>query len=147
MPVLDLHHVAIKTADIDATVAFYNGVLGTHSIPRPDLGFPGAWLEMGSTQIHIYGGAPAKAKDGSHPRGSAAVDHVALLARDFDAMRARLEAHGLDYRVNDIPGAGLWQIFVHDPSGVLIELNFRTANEPTDAAGPEGLAIYQAGRF
>jgi len=27
------------------------------------------------------------------------------------------------------PGGALWQIFVHDPNGVMIELNYDTAQE------------------
>jgi hypothetical protein len=30
----------------------------------------------------------------------------------------------LDHRINRVPAAGLRQLFVHDPDGVLLELNF-----------------------
>ena len=77
MPAIDLHHLAIKTADVAATVSFWNEVLGSHSVERPDFGFPGAWLQFGTTMIHLYGGDAATNRDGGHDRGSAAIDHVA----------------------------------------------------------------------
>ena len=30
MPAIDLHHLAIKTDDVDATVEFWNNVIGSH---------------------------------------------------------------------------------------------------------------------
>lgn len=147
MPVVDLHHIAIKTADVDRTVRFYNEVLGTHTVPRPPFDFPGAWLMMGATMIHLYGGDAAAGRDGRVPTGSAAVDHVALMAHDFDTMRRVIRDQKLDWRENDIPSAGLWQIFVHDPNRVLIELNFPTAQEPKGSKGPDGSRTYVPNEF
>jgi len=39
-------------------------------------------------------------------------------------LRARLKSRGLEHRLNEVPAAGLRQIFVLDPNGVLLELNF-----------------------
>jgi catechol 2,3-dioxygenase-like lactoylglutathione lyase family enzyme len=147
MPVIDIHHVAVKTADVERTVRFYNKVLGTRTVPRPDFPFPGAWLSLGSTMFHLYGGNAAMSRDGTVPTGGAAVDHIALTAKDFDAMRRVLQDRALDWRENDIPSAGLWQLFVHDPNGVLIELNFPVAAEPKGAKGPDGTRVYKAGEF
>ena len=36
MPATDLHHLAIKTGDVDASVEFYNEVIGSHSVKRPN---------------------------------------------------------------------------------------------------------------
>ena len=43
-----LLHVAIKTADLDKTVSFYRDVIGLTQAPRPDFGYPGAWLAVPS---------------------------------------------------------------------------------------------------
>lgn len=147
MPALDIHHVAIKTDDVDATVAFYNDVIGSRSVARPDFDFPGAWLQLGETMFHICGGWAAENKDGAIDRGGAAIDHIALAARDFDGMKNRVEDAGLDWRQNEVAEAGLWQLFVHDPNGVLIELNFPIDKEPDGAAGPDGTRVYRPGTF
>ena len=44
---------------------------------------------------------------------------------------ARLDAAGVDYRMFDVPGRAMKQIFVRDPDGVTIELNF---TKPEDVA-------------
>jgi catechol 2,3-dioxygenase-like lactoylglutathione lyase family enzyme len=147
MAALDIHHVTINTADVDATIAFFNEVVGTRSVPRPDFGFPGAWLQLGSTMFHLNGGEAAKAMDGKIHRGGGAVDHIALVAKDFDAVKQQLIARNLPWRQNSIPSAGLWQLFVHDPNGVLIEFNFPVADEPADAHGPDDSMRYIPGTF
>jgi catechol 2,3-dioxygenase-like lactoylglutathione lyase family enzyme len=147
MPLVDLHHVTIKTQDLEATNRFYTEVLGMTFADRPPFGFPGTWFNIGNTQIHILAGKAGLDADGRSPHGSAAVDHIALFARDFATMKRSIVDHGLDWRQLSIPTANLWQIFVHDPNGVLIELNFDIAAEPADAAGPDGSNEYVAGQF
>ena len=147
MPATDLHHLAIKTGDVDASVEFYNEVIGSHSVKRPNFNFPGAWLQFGETMIHLYGGDAAKNVEGSHDHGSAAIDHIALSAHGFDEMRGICEARDLDWRQFDIPSFNLWQLFVHDPSGVLVELNFDTAKEPEGSKGPDETRRYEPGKF
>ena len=39
-------------------------------------------------------------------------------------MKARLEKAGLKYGENDVPDFKIKQLFVHDPDGVKVELNF-----------------------
>jgi hypothetical protein len=39
-------------------------------------------------------------------------------------MTARLDARGVDYHKNLIADIGLRQVFLYDPSGIKIELNF-----------------------
>ncbi len=147
MPATDLHHLAIKTSNVDATVEFYNEVIGSHSVKRPNFNFPGAWLQFGETMIHLYGGDAAKNGAGGHDHGTAAIDHIALSAHGFDEMRGICEARKLDWRQFDIPSFNLWQLFVHDPNGVLVELNFDTTQEPEGSKGPDETNRYEPGKF
>ena len=147
MPATDLQHLVIKTDDIDATVDFWNEVIGSHSVRRPNFNFPGAWLQFGETMLHLYGGEAAQNKDGGYDRGSASIDHVALSANGFDEMRDLLNAKKLDWRQMCIPSFDLWQLFVHDPNGVLVELNFDATKEPDPSAGPDDTNIYEPGNF
>tara|TARA_B100000686_G_C16766750_1_gene962349 strand:- start:1066 stop:1530 length:465 start_codon:yes stop_codon:yes gene_type:complete len=147
MPATDLHHLAIKCVDVNATVQFYNDVIGSHSVKRPNFDFPGAWLQFGTTMIHLYGGDAAKNSKGGHDSGSAAIDHIALTAYGFDEMQQTLERKKLVWRQFDIPSFNLWQLFVFDPNGVLVELNFNSAKEPTDSKGPGDFLRYEPGKF
>lgn len=130
---LGLFHLAIKTADLQATRAFWVGVIGLREMARPDFGYPGAWLGCpqpgGQAIIHIYAGGPALGPDAQVACGTAAIDHVSLACAGFHAYRARLRRAGLPWREFLVPGTSLWQLFVYDPSGVQVELTFEGQGE------------------
>ncbi len=136
MIITGIFHAAIKTNDLKATVDFYTKVLGLREAPRPDFGYPGAWLACptpgGDAIIHIYAGGPALGEDGRAPYGTGAIDHVSISAHGFHEFRERFRAAGLDWREFHVPGTSLWQLFVYDPSGVQLELTFEGDAE----AGP-----------
>jgi catechol 2,3-dioxygenase-like lactoylglutathione lyase family enzyme len=131
MQVTSLFHVAIKTPDLDATVKFYTEVLGMELANRPNFGFPGAWLAQpnGPPIIHIYAGSAAAGPDGKVPSGTGSLDHVSLTIKGWDECLDRVKRLGYDWRASIVPGTTLWQIFVHDPSGVMLELTFDGAVE------------------
>ncbi len=143
-PVIGLAHVAIKAADLAATIAFYSKVIGLQQVPRPPFDFPGAWLGLSSGEalVHLYAGARARDASGATLVGSAAVDHVSFWARGHEAQRARLTAFGLPYRSQPVPANALAQLFVYDPNGVLIELTYRLADEPDAVVGERGGALH-----
>lgn len=149
MPLLDLHHVAIKSKNLEDTVAFYTDVLGMERVERPDFPFPGAWLQMGETMFHIYGGDAAKTHNGNYRYSQrvSPVDHIALRAEGFDEMKKTLIRKRCEWRQMDVPDFKLWQLFVLDPSGVIIELNFDAIREPAGSKGPTKRKRYEAGRF
>ena len=148
MQITSLFHVAIKTNDLDATVKFYTDVMGMKLAKRPDFGFPGAWLELsdGAPIIHIYAGGPALGADGKTPYGTSAIDHVSLTVTGWDDCLERISKRGYDWRASIVPGTTLWQIFVHDPSGVMLELTFdgKVEQRPTPEIPPD--RQYQAGK-
>ncbi|MGI9645178.1 MAG: VOC family protein [Ilumatobacteraceae bacterium] len=109
-----VHHVSINVTDIDESRRFYGEVLGLASLPRPDFGFPGEWLDAGEQQIHLI-----EAKDFEAPDGR----HFALEVDDLDATIAVLNERGVDVsEPADIDGV-CRQAFFSDPTGNLIELN------------------------
>ena len=137
MPLTDLHHIALKTQDLPASEQFYIEVLGMTKVDRPNFDFPGAWLQMGETMFHLMAGYAALGPQGEISRGSGAVDHLAIKARGFDAMREKFETSGIKYKENNLRGFGIWQLFVKDPDGIIIELNFQCSDEPQGARGPK----------
>jgi hypothetical protein len=52
-------------------------------------------------------------------------------------MKQRLESGGFEYDSRQVPGGDLWQIFVNDPNGVMIELNYEAAKEGAGSAPTE----------
>ena len=111
-----IHHVSINVKDVDAAVEFYVGVLNLKLLARPDLGFPGAWIQAGGQEIHLLGidsGAPVKEQ------------HFAFAVADADEVHATLSLQGLaPSDVREIPNV-CRQFFTHDPSGNMIEFNQR----------------------
>ena len=147
---LGLFHLAIKTADLALTRAFWCGVIGLREVPRPDFGYPGAWLACpqpgGQAIVHVYAGGPALGGLDQVPAGSAAIDHVSLACAGYHAYRARFQAAGLDWREFLVPGTTLWQLFVYDPSGVQLELTFEGASEAGAAPDMSDHRVYRAGQ-
>ena len=134
MPVRALEHVTIRCAQLERTRDFYCRLLGLRDGARPDFPFRGHWLYLdGVPVVHLVeaadtGGA-AWAGDGKRPLprpedGTGAFDHVAFQGGDFEEMRARLTAAGVNLRERSVPGGMLRQLFVSDPEGVLVEINF-----------------------
>jgi catechol 2,3-dioxygenase-like lactoylglutathione lyase family enzyme len=126
MPISHLYHVAIKSNDLDLSIRFYEEVLGFVRVPRPDFKHRGAWLAVQGKDpiIHLYEAGPGVADGLATPLGSAAVDHVSIFATGFQDFIARFRGAGLDWREFDVASAALYQLFVYDPSGVMLELTF-----------------------
>lgn len=117
-----LNHCTVLAEDLAATVDFYVGLLGLRQGPRPDLGFPGAWLYAGEQAVlHVVAGRPLP-----EPRAGV-IDHVAFSARGLVQVKAGLEARGLPVTLRRLPGSGAWQLFCHDPNGARVELDFDAA--------------------
>lgn len=133
MPLTKLEHYLVLTEDIDATRDFYVQALGMQVGFRPPLGFPGHWVYIGDTPvIHIAewltytAHSKSKGVEVSTPAaGTGPVDHIAFAAQDYDGVLARLERHAVGVRPNNNPGNTLRQLFLFDPNGVKIEINFR----------------------
>jgi len=74
-------------------------------------------------------------RDVSSLSGSGSVDHIAFFADGLSAMLAHLKTQGVAPRERTVPSIGLHQIFLDDPNGVVIELNYpATEKQAVDAA-------------
>jgi catechol 2,3-dioxygenase-like lactoylglutathione lyase family enzyme len=134
LTVLALEHVTIRCARRQQTRDFYVELLGLTEGARPDFPFRGHCLYLGGVPvIHLVEAAdkgsawakPASSEPGAAGTDTGPFDHVAFQGADFDAMRARLTDAGIAFRERIVPGGELKQLFVPDPEGVLVEINFR----------------------
>lgn len=141
---LSLNHYSIRTANLDASRRFYADVLGLTVGPRPDFPFPGLWMYRGdhsdvaNAVVHIIGidhSDPEGLKQYLGDReevslsGSGAIDHIAFFADGLAIMLAHLDQQGVAFRERTVPSIGLHQLFLDDPGGVVIELNFPAAEK------------------
>ncbi|HKF91520.1 MAG TPA: VOC family protein [Acidimicrobiia bacterium] len=114
-------HVAISVTDLDQARDFYCDVLGFEVLPRPDFGFPGLWLRVGTLQLHL--GVVDEA-----PSPGPGFPHFALYVptEEFDATIESVRAAGVKMlgepssRVDF--GTPVRAAFITDPSGNVIEL-------------------------
>ncbi|MGJ5153899.1 MULTISPECIES: VOC family protein [unclassified Bradyrhizobium] len=130
-----LDHFNIRTRNLAETVRFYEDVLGLENGARPNFAFPGAWMySEGRPVVHLVDISPTS--EAQKP-DSGVVHHVAFVSRGFAGMKARLAAKGMPFEARQVPGGELWQIFVRDPNGVMIELNYEAAKEQAEDAPVE----------
>src|SRR5712675_3165912 len=129
-----LDHFNIRTRQLADTVRFYVDILGLQNGDRPNFAFPGAWLySEGRPVVHLVDISPTSEQQ---KPDSGVVHHVAFASRDFAGMKARLQSKGMAFDSRQAPGGDLWQIFVNDPNGVMIELNYEAAKEQGEATPP-----------
>ncbi len=136
MPVRKLAHYAVRAQDLEASRRFYEDVLQFRVGFRPPFAFPGVWLYLGEDEselgvVHLIGSAAPEALNDylgvrhNAGQGSAGpIDHIAFLAEDWPALRNRCVAAGAAYIERSVPELNLRQVFLTDPSGVTVELNF-----------------------
>ena len=60
-------------------------------------------------------------------------------------MKQRLKSKNLPFDVREVPGVAVWQIFVTDPNGVMLELNYEMANQRFDAVCVFAGSLYVSG--
>jgi catechol 2,3-dioxygenase len=115
-------HVHLKVADLERSIAFYNGVLGFGVVQR--MGESAAFLAAGSYHHHIglntwesRGGPPP-------PRGTTGLFHAAILYPDraalADALRRLMKA---GVRLDGASDHGVSEaLYLRDPDGNGLEL-------------------------
>ena len=116
---LAVNHVSLLVADTARALGFYHDLLGIPlETSRPELGFPGAFLQLGNVQIHLLELATA-GPPGLQPKPAGRDRHLALDIADLDAALAALDAAGIDYTLSR---SGRRALFCRDPDGNGIEL-------------------------
>jgi catechol 2,3-dioxygenase-like lactoylglutathione lyase family enzyme len=121
MIVTGLHHYALnaRSEKIDECVSFYTSVLNLRIGFRPPLDDRGFWLYAGEQALlHLA------ICDTEDLVPSPIVDRIAFACVNLPVTIRRLEDLGIDYTTNHLPEIDQFQIFVRDPLGLGIELNF-----------------------
>jgi len=134
MSMQSLDHFLVYASNLEVTKNFYVDTLGLELGVRPPFEFPGYWLYLeGRAVVHLAGDdgtdnfekyldKPQVLPDG----GTGALDHIAFRCGEFDDFRAKLDNLDVPYKHRVVPEFDLQQLFVNDPDGLTIELNFFT---------------------
>ena len=140
MPLSHIEHVLIQTSDIAKTVEWYVRVLGMRAGFTPDFKFPVQWLYLGDRDVvHVTEGGANTSENRKRyvgqqttaTEGSGAIDHVAFRCTGLKDTLAHLRAEGVEFKERQVNDQGLYQLFLFDPNGIKVELNFANA----EAAG------------
>jgi len=137
-------HVSIGARDLDESVRFYKDLFGMEEVPAPNFSGPVRWLRVGDLQLHLFH------DDRPAPFGH----HFAVDVDDFEeafrrAAELGIRADGGYSTVRELPD-GAVQMYLRDPSGNLVEVNWpdvRTLDrgligEIRKVDGPPDAALY-----
>lgn len=119
MRVTGLDHVVLLCSDVEASIAFYAGVLGLEAIDLEawrdkKAFFPSVRIDE-ATILDLLQGTP----DGRN------TDHLCLVIEptDLDALAARTDLNVVEGPVQRGGARGVgWSVYVKDPDGYLLEL-------------------------
>jgi len=125
MRVGSVDHISINVKDFDASVEFYEGVMGfrrRRSIPM-DGGFTITYFEIpggGRLELFDYGG---KNHDAPHEESDTGLRHLAFAVDDVAGAEKTLREKGVKIVLptTDIPSLGARVLLFLDPNGVTLE--------------------------
>ena len=114
-----LHHVSVIVSDTKQALRFYQDILGLSvDSHRPDLGYPGAWLNIGEQQIHLLE-LPNPDPVTDRPEHGGRDRHVAMLVGALDEVVSALEQNSIAFTLSK---SGRRALFCRDPDGNGVEL-------------------------
>ncbi len=152
MEIKRIDHYSIRTLDVEASRKFYTEIVGLKIGPRPPFDFPGLWLYNGDPPVDLdhasgnYGIVHVMGVDRDNPQAlidymgdadvetlkgsTGALDHIALSVTGRAEMIERCRRNSVEFFERKVPSLGLHQVFIKDPNGVTIELNFPATESP-----------------
>jgi len=148
MPISHIEHFLVASDDIDATRDWYARVLGMKSGQHPDFGFPVHWMYVDNIDIVHIGPSAGQAGEiqkkylgrtsQKSEEGTGAVDHIAFRATGLRQMLEHLKREKIPFSQRRANGQALFQLFLYDPNGIKIELNY--AAQEAEGIAPELMA-------
>jgi catechol 2,3-dioxygenase-like lactoylglutathione lyase family enzyme len=134
MPISHLEHFLIVADDVEATTAWYVDVLGFRLGDHPDFGVPVNWLYLGDGDVIHIAQAPSNSeKSAAAPsrddiaRGGRPIHHIAFRASGLAETMAHLKSMAVEFIEQQAGEQNLYQLFMQDPNGITVELNFPAA--------------------
>lgn len=119
---LDHYNIRAEPALIEAVRYFYVHVLGLKVGARPAFKSQGYWLYADARPLVHLSIATEGQDRPSHVANT--LDHIAFACTDYPHFIAKLQQHQIPYECDTVPGTTMRQIFLSDPAGNGVELNF-----------------------
>jgi len=115
--ITNIHHSSLIVADTQASLNFYCGVLNLKLLERPTLPFPGAWLEIGTQQLHLLELENSDPTTG-RPEHGGRDRHVAFNVLKLDLVKQTLEKNDVPFTLSL---SGRRALFCRDRDGNALE--------------------------
>lgn len=118
IPLAAIDHVQITVAheDIDATLAFYEKIIGLRRIPKSN-SRTGGWFELGANQLHV--GAE---KETNRELNLASKRHVCFRVTSLAEAERALRDAGVAIIADADPTPHWQRFYVRDPGGNRVEI-------------------------
>jgi catechol 2,3-dioxygenase-like lactoylglutathione lyase family enzyme len=117
------NHVSVRAEDLEASARWYEEMFGMTRIPTPNFGINVLWLKFGDVQLHLF----------QVPCAANRYAHFGLDVDDFEGIYRRAKMWGClaadafnSHHLFETP-KGQVQLYVRDPIGNLIEVNWPDA--------------------
>ena len=121
--ILSINHIQL-VAEKDLVLKlrdFYCDVVGLTEGFRPAFERFGFWLYIGDNDVvHLI--TPKEGDERSPQKSS--FDHIAFKTGDYHGVLKKLKSLNIPFEEKPIPGMTAHQIFLKDPTGNRVELNF-----------------------
>jgi len=122
MPTDDTVNVRYMVTDVEASIAFYTGLLDFEVLTS----FPPAFADVKRGNLRLLLAGPTSSAgrpmpDGETP-GPGGWNRIHFIVDDLDKEGARLREAGATFRNDIVVGPGGKQILLQDPSGNVVEL-------------------------
>ncbi len=125
-----LHHVALVTNDMEATVAFYQNVLGSEvaMAHRQGDNVRHYFITVAPNTVFAFFEFPDADRPGylppTKPKSGRSLDHISFFLESEEQLeewQERLSQHGIEYSEMVVPNT-VRAIFFPDPNNIVIEL-------------------------
>lgn len=124
---MHIDHTTIRTNYIENTKDFFITVFDLKVGKRPDIiekNIPGFWLYTDENPIiHIIESNKRFQLGGNY--ATEAIDHTAFFMTGYEKFRTKLDNLGLVYSPMELVEINEKRIFLHTPTGILLETVFR----------------------
>ena len=116
--VAEINHVSVHALDLQESIEFYVDLLGAEPVTTPNFGLPVQWLDLGSSQLHLF---ERNLEPTSHHHVGITVDDLEPVYRAAER-RDAFDREAFGNHLVELPG-DVVQMYVRDPAGNLIEID------------------------
>ena len=115
---IDHVQLTVSVDQVPEALRFYGELLGLSALEKPEelKHNPGAWYQVGGTQLHISGERLDAGANAASKR------HVCFMVDDLGAYRRRLEQLGVAIIEDKQPMQGFERFYLRDPGGNRLEV-------------------------